>query len=200
MLERLAHVHKAAQIAVAIPDLRADDPLAELCVRLKVSCYRGSPLDVLDRYYQCAKWLGSPDSIVRLTGDCPLHDPRLIDQVITHFHPDGLDVEIFTFAALETAWRQARRQIEREHVTFYLHSHPQLFKLGAVRASEDRSNLRWTLDEECDVRFLREIFARLYPGNFSTEDILQVLKREPQLLKINSHLSRNSSLARHPSE
>lgn len=209
MLERVKQCRSTSEIVVAIPDTPEDDQIAQLCARLNVKCFRGSHEDVLDRYYQCAVSLKSPDTIVRLTGDCPLHDPRLIDQVVDYFHahsydyvsnvhpptyPNGLDVEVFTFKALEKAWHAGRLPLEREHVTYYIHTHPQLFKLGSVTQATDQSLLRWTLDEERDLKFLREVCARLDSPNFTTEDVIRVVQNCPDIMAINADIQRNACL------
>jgi glutamate-1-semialdehyde 2,1-aminomutase len=173
-------------------------------------CRRGSLEDVLDRVYQTAREF-SPEHIVRLTGDCPLVDPEILDAVVlfhvTHgfdycsnalvpMFPDGLDTEAMTFRALETAWRDAALPSERQHVTPYFGRHPELFFNGSYRGSEDLSGLRWTVDEPEDLEFVRRVFAILHPANpaFGMRDVLGLLQREPALLEINSRFERNEGM------
>jgi spore coat polysaccharide biosynthesis protein SpsF len=198
------------QILVATSDHPSDEAIEELCSTESVKCFRGSLDDVLDRYYQSAKDL-KPAHVVRLTGDCPLTDPDLIDKVI-EFHlrggydfvsnaiepsfPDGLDVAVFRFSTLEKAWRLARLPSEREHVTPYMRRHTERDRVGNYRGKPDRSNMRWTVDELVDFTFVSAIYERLYQDmpNFTSEDIYRLLEREPELLKINGGIGRNEGL------
>lgn len=172
MLERVRQARSLAQVVVATTTLAEDDALEALCRRLGVACFRGDPADVLDRYYRCALAFDARATLVRLTGDCPLHDPAVIDRVVAFFQggdydyaanthpptfPDGLDTEVFRFTALEAAWRQATLASEREHVTYHLYTHPQTFRIGNLAQAEDLSALRWTLDEPRDLEFIRQV-------------------------------------------
>ena len=209
-IERVRRSRLIDRLIIATSDEKSDDPLADLCRQLKVDCFRGSLEDVLDRFYRAAE-PHKAEHIVRLTGDCPLADPQVIDDVITFYldggydyasnalrptMPDGLDIEIFRFSALEKAWREARLPSQREHVTPFIHSQPQIFKLGSYTTEPDRSHLRWTVDEPADLAFVAEIYKRLYPRrpDFSTADILDLLDREPDLQKINSGFERNEGM------
>lgn len=161
----------------------------------------------MDRYYQAARQFGA-DPIVRLTADCPLIDPALVDRVVgrylesagqlDHFSlsgrfPDGLDTEIFSFAALERAWREAKRPSEREHVTPYLWNNSHRFRLGRIDPEEDLSEMRWTVDDERDLMLVTEIFRGLYREEeiFGMTDILKFLRENPALLEINRGTIRN---------
>ena len=213
MLERVSAAKSIDQIVVATTTLAEDDPLVELCEKLGISCFRGNSADVLDRYYQCARSVGRDDVLVRLMGDCPLHDPAVIDQVVGFFHdgrydyaanthpptyPDGLDAEVFSFAALEKAWHEATLLSEREHVTYYLYTHPESFSLGNLALEEDFSAHRWTLDEPADLEFIRQVYVSLYPSGkrFGMQDVLALLKERPELLDINQDIVRNAGLAK----
>lgn len=184
-----------------------DKVLIGLARQIGINSYAGSEEDVLDRFYQAARLFGA-GIIVRLTADDPFKDPQVIDTVVDYFlknnldyasntikptYPEGLDVEVFPFSALEKAWRQACKASEREHVTPYIWNHPQLFKLANVENNTDLSHLRWTLDYEEDLLFAREVYKRLYHGNvFLMNDILALLKKEPDLEKINRGFERNA--------
>lgn len=183
-----------------------DDALATAVRGMGFSVRRGSLNDVLDRYYQAARDLAA-DVIVRVTGDCPLADPEVIDLCLETFaggnydyvsnaypapsFPDGLDVEVVSFAALARAWNEARKPSEREHVTPYVWNHPELFRLGRRASDIDLSHLRWTVDEERDLRFMREVFARIDPDRARLRDVLDLLARAPELAGINSGIRRN---------
>lgn len=208
--ERLRRCKEFEQLVVATSVDLSDDPLAAGCAARGIACARGSLNDVLDRFIQSAMPY-QPEAIVRLTGDCPLADPALIDEVIRYFHagnydyvsncmpptfPDGLDVEVMRFACLEQASREAVLPSEREHVTSFLPAHPEWFRLGNYVASVDRSGLRWTVDEPEDFEFVRFIYEKLYPikPDFTTDDILNLLERYPDLRSVNSTFERNEGL------
>lgn len=209
-LERVQQSKRIDEWVVATSTSSSDDPIVEICNSASVRCYRGSLEDVLDRFYRAAL-SQKPDHIVRLTGDCPLADPDVIDAVID-FHlqgvydystnavyptfPDGLDVEIFTADALSQAWRGAKLAWQREHVTPFINQQPDFFKLGHYRTDFDYSDLRWTVDEPADFEFVKQVYETLYPENpnFRLNDILALLERRPDLVKINSHLIRNEGM------
>lgn len=211
-LERLRRSRRIEKLLVATSDDPSDQPIAELCAAEAVACVRGSLHDVLDRYYQAAKPL-APAHVVRLTGDCPLTDPELIDAVV-EFHlrggydftsnaiepsfPDGLDVAVFRYRLLEHAWQGATLASEREHVTLFMRRQPERFRIGAYKGSPDRSQMRWTVDEPADLAFVTAVYERLYPGkpDFGSGDIYQLLEREPELLLLNRGIGRNEGLQR----
>jgi spore coat polysaccharide biosynthesis protein SpsF (cytidylyltransferase family) len=209
-IERLMRCRRVDQLIMATSNHPADDDLEILCRRLGVPCFRGDLENVLDRFYQAAKPY-NPKHVVRLTGDCPLTDPRLIDELIDFYLesqcdyasncqeptlPDGLDAEIFSFAALEQIWKEAVLPSHLEHVTSFFRSNPERFKIGSYRYHKDLSALRWTVDESEDLDFVRRVYEELYPSNpeFQTEDILALLKREPELMEINRRFERNSGM------
>lgn len=207
-IERLKRLKSIDSLIVATSDHSSDDELALICGELGVKCFRGSLDDVLDRFYQAALTV-EPDHIVRLTGDCPLTDPDVIDRV-TRFYfdgnfdyasntiaptfPDGLDAELFSFEALKIAWQEAKLPSEREHVTPYLYTHPSRFTIGSYREEPDISHFRWTVDEEQDFEFVSAVYENLYPTNpeFDMEDVLALLKRRPDLLALNQGIERNA--------
>jgi spore coat polysaccharide biosynthesis protein SpsF len=191
---------------VVITSTHEDDDAVEIfCKGLGIPCFRGSLEDVLDRYYQGANYFQA-DSIVRLTGDCPLLDPEIIDKVVQTFHqgtfdyvsntlectyPDGLDTEIFRFETLERAWKEARLKSEREHVTAYIYNHPELFRLGSVKHEQDLSALRWTVDTSQDLEFVRSIYNFIKYEGFGMDEILQLMKAHPEITKLNAGQQRN---------
>ena len=189
------------ETVVATSDNASDDSVAAFCEQEGIPCFRGSEDDVLDRYYRAARWIGA-DTIVRITADCPLIDPVVLDKVVAAYldggcdyasntiertYPDGLDTEAFSFETLEKAWREARLMSEREHVTPYIWKNGELFKLRQVTQETDLSDLRWTVDEPEDLEFVRKVYEHLYqPGQvFLMEDIVELLEQRPKLLEIN---------------
>jgi len=208
--ERLRRCAAFERLVVATSVDSLDDALVSECAARGIACTRGSLDDVLDRFIQSALPY-HPEAVVRLTGDCPLADPALIDEVINYFHagdydyvsncnpptfPDGLDVEVIRFACLERAGREATLPSEREHVTLYLRAHPERFRLGNYVSPVDRSGMRWTVDEPEDLEFVRAVYEKLYPVKpaFTTDDILNLLERHPGLRSINSKFKRNEGL------
>jgi len=209
-VERIREAHRIDRLVVATSTDASDDPLVEACREEGIECERGSLEDVLDRFYQVARKY-SPAHVTRLTGDCPLTDPEVLDAVIA-FHldngfdytsnaleptfPDGLDVEVMRFNCLERAWREARLPSEREHVTPYLYHHGDLFRLGSYRGERDLSGMRWTVDEPEDLEFVRRIYARLYAAtpSFRMTDVLALLEQEPELASVNSRFQRNEGM------
>lgn len=206
-LERLSRCRRLDHLVVATTTDISDDALAAVCEGRSVACFRGSLSDVLDRFVRAARPY-RPDVVVRLTGDCPLADPVLIDEVIDFFEtggydyasncvpatfPDGLDVEVMRFTALEEAAFEALLPSHREHVTPFLRAHPERYRLGNVAGPVDRSHLRWTVDEPEDFEFVRCVYERLYleKPDFTTQDILELLDREPALQAVNSKFERN---------
>jgi spore coat polysaccharide biosynthesis protein SpsF len=196
-IERVARAKRVDELVVATSDEPSDDGIAALCRELGVACFRGSLDDVLGRFYAAAAAQSPrPAHVVRLTGDCPLADPALIDAVIElHLSsgadytsnalerrfPDGLDVEAMRFEALEAAQREARGAAQREHVTPYLYEHPGRFALASLRCERDLAALRFTVDEPADLRFVQRVYAALYPANpaFGWRDVLALVERDP---------------------
>ncbi|OQA34672.1 MAG: 3-deoxy-manno-octulosonate cytidylyltransferase [Betaproteobacteria bacterium ADurb.Bin341] len=211
-IERIQRSRMLHSLVVATSSDASDDALAATCAQNGIACFRGSLDDVLDRFYQAAQSQKATD-VVRLTGDCPLADPEVIDKVIQEYleanvdyaanalepsYPDGLDVEAFRFAVLERAWRDAHMVSEREHVTPYIYKHPEQFKLLKVCNAENLSHLRWTVDNPEDFEFVSRIYEALYPGkaDFTTADILAYLRQHPGLGAVNAHLERNEGYQR----
>jgi len=210
-IERILRSKMIDKIVVATSHEPSDDPLAEGLEKMDISYFRGSLNDVLDRFYQAAQ-VYKPKHIVRLTGDCPLIDPELIDQLINlHINeendfssntmpptfPDGLDVEVMRYKVLETMWLKAHSPSEREHVTLYVRNHQELFKIGQIRREKNLEHLRWTVDEPEDFQLVSSIYNALYLDNpaFSTQDILNFLEVNNELNTSNTHYERNAGLA-----
>lgn len=207
-IQRLSHSRKIDKIVLATSTDASDDELCTVVTAAGVEVYRGDLTDVLDRYYRCAKKYGA-DHIVRITGDCPVIDWRLVDTVIarhiaeqndyTHMterFPDGLDTEVMTFAALERAQREATLLSEREHVTLYFRKHLEIFRIGTVDSQADYGDLRWTVDEMRDFTFIEAVYEHLFPlkNDFTMEDMISLLKEHKDLLEINRGITRNEGL------
>ena len=196
-------------VVVATTTERRDDTIESLCREEKVLCFRGHPTDLLDRHYRAARALGA-EHVVKIPSDCPLIDPRVIDRVLDFYlrrpgwfeyvsnlhpatYPDGNDVEVLSFEALQRAVREATRPPDREHTTPYVWDNPDRFRIGNVawEAGLDYSmSHRWTLDYPEDYEFLRRVYDELYrPGEcFSMDDVLALLERQPDLGRINAGL------------
>lgn len=205
--ERVKASRNVQEVIVATTVKKEDSAVANLVVKRGINVFRGSEEDVLDRYYQAAK-LFKVKNIVRITADCPLIDPKIIDEVIKRYFdsgadycsntleesfPDGEDVEVFSFNALSDAWENANLLSEREHVTSYIKKHPEKFKLVSMKNKENLSGKRWTLDRREDFEFIRLVLEYLYPKNpnFHMEDVLGFLQENPHLEDINKGFIRN---------
>lgn len=209
-IERIQCAKKIDNLLVATSNDYTDDSIEILCKDNNIKWFRGNLNDVLDRFYQAAIQF-NPDHVVRLTGDCPLADPGIIDRVIDYHlegkfdytsnaleptFPDGLDVEIFRFSCLEKAWREAVLPSQREHVTPFINQQPEFFKIGSYKNDVDLSELRWTVDESRDFDLITKIYEALYPENskFSTANIMAFLDQNPELKNINNHHQRNEGM------
>lgn len=203
-LERLRRVQLADEIILATTTNQTDDVLAAFAAKEEIRYYRGDEHDVLDRYYQAAL-MAKADVVVRVTSDCPLIEPAIIDEVIQAYYkspevdyvsntlsrtyPRGLDVECFSFKALETAWKNADKAYEREHVTPYLYQQPMFIKKES-KVAGDYSEYRWTVDTQEDYELVRLLLEELYPvqPDFSWRDVMRVLERHPEWKLINAEI------------
>lgn len=207
VISRVKRAKLVDSVFLATTDRPEDRMLAKIADEEGIGIFYGSQDDVLDRYYKCATRFGIKN-IVRITADCPLIDPGIIDMTVTKFleekydyvgnaivptFPDGLDVEVFSFQALEKAWKNAALVSEREHVTPYIWKNPGLFKLGEYSSGTNLSHMRWTVDNKEDMVFVRRVYRHLYPSKkfFSYIDVLALLERQPGLAAINIKISRN---------
>jgi spore coat polysaccharide biosynthesis protein SpsF (cytidylyltransferase family) len=203
---RVRNAHTVNTVVLATTTEAGDDALADWAEKNGVPCYRGSANDVLDRYYEAAKQYGA-DVVVRITGDCPLADPAVIDRVVSAYqegdceyasntiqptYPDGLDCEVFSFVALEKAWKEALLPSEREHATPYIWKHPELFRLKSVSCDTDYSAHRWTLDTPEDLVFLQHLVAACEAqGNCDMASVLALEETHPEWREMNAMHTRN---------
>jgi spore coat polysaccharide biosynthesis protein SpsF len=235
VIERTRLAKTIDQVVVATTTEPFDNPVVGLCASLGYACYRGSLYDVLDRYYQAARQFQARN-IVRITADCPLIDPQVVDRTVDAFfgqtskddivlsdpdpaftpknqkskiknltsydfvanrlpspwgrtYPIGLDTEVCTFVALETAWNEARAKHQREHVMPFFYENLQRFRVLLVNHPENFGTLRWTVDTAEDLETLRQITSR-FPGrdDFSWLEVLELYQREPELAQINAQV------------
>ncbi len=205
LLSRLSLATEVNQIIVATSVDGRNQPLVDQARRLGFECIQGSENDVLDRYLQAAK-AAKADVVIRITGDCPLVDPALVDEAIRQFkaagvdylsntsppsYPDGLDIEVFTYAALERAATETDKAYDREHVTPYLRTAGQ-FRQATMQNEEDLSALRWTVDEPADFAVISNIFAHFTPEiHFTWRQVLELQRSQPELFAANQQLLRN---------
>ncbi|MFH0736308.1 MAG: glycosyltransferase family protein [bacterium] len=207
MIERVKKSENKGKIIIATTTTKNDDIIEDLCKEEDIICFRGNEIDLLDRHYKAAQ-IYKADAVVKIPSDCPLIDPQIIDKVIKRYiddypffdyvsnlhppsYPDGNDVEIMSYDALEKAWLCAEKDYEREHTTPYIWDNPEKFKIGNVKWGKNRDyskTHRWTIDYEEDYVFIRKIYEELYlqNTNFSIYDILNLLYDKPYLRQINA--------------
>ena len=209
VIDRVKRATSIDDIIVATTDSALDDSISRFCEAISVCCFRGSEEDVLDRFYQAAKSLNA-DIVVRITADCPLIDPEVIDQVVARFqegdldyvsntirytYPEGLDTEVFSFAALETAWREARTPAEREHVTPYLRKPG--FRVCNVQSTTPvmPGAYRLTIDYPSDLQFIRGLYEK--GGNAaSLESLIELMDKEERTVHASAHRISNEGYYR----
>ncbi|MGA2257535.1 MAG: glycosyltransferase family protein [Thermoguttaceae bacterium] len=210
VLARCERAETLSGVVVATTTEPADDVLCDLCMARDWLYYRGSQVDVLDRYYQAAR-LNRAEIVVRITSDCPVIDPDVIDLTVSEFlrlqpdcdyvsngepprpYPRGQDVEVFHFRALERAWHEACKSAFREHVTPYIYRHPEKFRVAAVQADRDYSDQRWTVDTVEDRALVLKLFEHFGHDRFGWRDILTVLAEHPEWLEINRHVQQKTT-------
>lgn len=205
-IERLRRVKLADEIVIATTMRDADQPIINFCNDLSVPYFRGSENDVLARYYGAAKQYKA-STVVRITSDCPVIDPMVIDKVISYYldhllefdyvsntlcrtYPRGMDTEVLPMEALSTAFKEAKLRSEREHVTPFIHRHPERFRLANIAYHKDLSQYRWTVDAPQDLKLIKLIIKTLYPQkpDFTLEDIVNLFFHHPQWMNINKNI------------
>jgi len=211
VIQRLKSSQWINEIVVATTLQAEDDAIEKFCRKQNLKCFRGSVDDVLDRFYQAAKQSGA-DVITRVTADCPMLDSQVIDKVISAFHdsdcdyasnvdrytyPDGLDTEVFSFKALERAWKEAKKPSDREHVTPYLRN-TGLFRKASIENETDLSvhQYHWSVDKPQDLEFARKVITSFKGKEFHLNDILRLLAKKPDLKLINAEQVTNEGYYR----
>ncbi|HWR83508.1 MAG TPA: glycosyltransferase family protein [Candidatus Deferrimicrobium sp.] len=206
-LGRLARVETAAEIIVAMTSNSADIPIRSLCERLRVRYFCGPEEDVLSRCHGAAR-ARHAGAVVRITADCPLIDPGVVDEIIAYYlrnapkfdyvsntlvrtYPRGLDCEVFSFDSLQQAFLEATARSDREHVTPFIYRRPERFRLGDVRYDEDHSHHRWTVDTAEDFELVRRIIEALSPmhPHFTWLDCLNLVRQHPDWEQLNAHIA-----------
>jgi len=211
MIERVKKSQSIDEIIIATTINKEDIEIVKIISSLGLRVFVGSSDDVLDRYYQTARLI-KPQYVIRLTSDCPLFDYEVLDDAIKTFEnkkcdylgmisetfPDGLDLEIMKYEALETAWKQADLVSEREHVTLYIKNHSELFNIFDYKCPQGNlKHMRWTLDESEDLTFIKAVYNYFLNSGkeyFSMNEIMEFLNRNPEIVNLNNKFIRNEGL------
>ena len=202
LFSQLSHSTQIDKKIIATTINKIDDEIENFAKLQNITFFRGNPLDVLDRYYRCAKFFNL-ETIVRISGDAPLIDPSIVDKTIEYYkknnfdyvsnffnrsYPIGTEIEIFSFKTLEKCWMNAKKSSEKEHVTPFIYNHPELFKIGHIEYKKNISHLHWTVDQIEDFKFVELIFKKIKKRPILMDDILELLENEPELLEINKNI------------
>ena len=202
VVNKVGRAETIDRLVVATSVLPVDDVIATFCEHYNQPCFRGSEDDVLDRYYQAAV-MYQADVVIRITADCPLIEPQVIDHAVQVFKkaqptvdyvantlpprtfPRGLDVEVMRFDVLAHAWHDDTNPAWREHVTPFIYRHPELFNLQPVINSINYAGLRWTVDTPEDLAFVRRVYDHFGHDQFTWQEVLAVLEGHPDWQEIN---------------
>lgn len=205
VIERVKRARSPNAVVVATSTLAIDDAIECRCARSGTPVFRGSDADVISRFVQTAQDHRA-DVCIRITSDCPLADPGIIDRIVDRFlavfpavdyssnkipqsYPRGLDTEVFTTESLVHAERLAIEAYQRTHVTPFIYEHPELFRLLSVTDPVDRAHWRWTVDTPEDLEFVRQVYAHFSGrAEFTWRDVLALLERQPELMEINKNV------------
>ena len=202
LFSQLSHSTQIDKKIIATTINKIDDEIENFAKLQNITFFRGNPLNVLDRYYRCAKFFNL-ETIVRISGDAPLIDPSIVDKTIEYYkknnfdyvsnffnrsYPIGTEIEIFSFKTLEKCWMNAKKSSEKEHVTPFIYNHPELFKIGHIEYKKNISHLHWTVDQIEDFKFVELIFKKIKKRPILMDDILELLENEPELLEINKNI------------
>jgi len=207
IIKRISSSRLLGKLVVATTREAEDDAIEDLMNRLGVSCFRGATEDCLDRYYEAATNYQA-EVVVRLTGDNPLIDDEFLDWVMSQFlatdprcdylitsstsFPLGLSVEVFSFSALEAAWKETLDPAMRAHVTPYLRQHPERFRVANLTGPEDCSRMRWTVDTAEDLKFARTLYDHFGHDRFSWHEAIIAMRSHPEWAEINRHVRQRS--------
>mgnify|MGYP003949999431 CR=1 FL=1 len=202
LFSQLSHSTQIDKKIIATTINKIDDEIENFAKLQNITFFRGNPLNVLDRYYRCAKFFNL-ETIVRISSDAPLIDPSIVDKTIEYYkknnfdyvsnffnrsYPIGTEIEIFSFKTLEKCWMNAKKSSEKEHVTPFIYNHPELFKIGHIEYKKDISHLHWTVDQIEDFKLVELIFKKIKKRPILMDDILELLENEPELLEINKNI------------
>lgn len=203
-IERIKQATLIDELVIATTTKESDECIVDFCHKQGLKYFRGSEKNVLERYYLSAKE-SNADVIVRMTSDCPLIDPVIIDKVISHFlnsdfdyvsntqirsYPRGMDTEVFTYSSLEQAYLKAKKDYEKEHVTPYIYLNPNVYKIGHVVNKIDYSKYRITVDTPEDLKLISILIETLYEERkiYHLDDILKEFEKNSHLFEINKHV------------
>lgn len=207
-LGRLQQCRLPDALCVATTKGHQDDPIVNLCQTIEIPCFRGSEEDVLSRYYEAARFMQA-DEVIRITADCPLIDPDIVDAVIekrrnTHADyasntlkrtfPRGLDTECFSFASISAAHHEAIEPWEREHVTPFIYGRPDRFSMASLESGQDESRHRWTVDTQEDFQLISLILEHFTENlmDFRSSDVLRLFEKNPEWFTINAHVEQKT--------
>lgn len=208
-VNRMRRAQTLDEVVVATTVQAADEAIVRLCAERGWPCFRGSGEDVLDRYYHAAL-AHQADVVVRITSDCPLIEPEIVDRVVREFldlqpgvdyacnvlprrtFPRGLDTEVMRFDVLEQAWREDPNPSWREHVTAYIQRNPDLFRIHGVVNEVEYSHMRWTVDTPEDLAFVGRIYEHFGHDHFSWDEVLAVLEEHSEWLEINRRVQQKA--------
>jgi spore coat polysaccharide biosynthesis protein SpsF len=214
LLKQITNCKSLKTVVVATTELDEDDVIVDFLKSYDVEIFRGNSENVLDRFYHCAKKFKF-STIVRLTADNPLIDPQIVNDSIQKYSnsdcdyltnsidrtfPNGTEVEIFSFNALETAWKFAKKKSEREHVTPYFYNNPNKFKIHHFKQKQDQSKFRYSIDRKEDYLLVLKILSKINTRPIKTSDIIELLTNYPEIKKLNSHIIPNEGYVKSISE
>ena len=207
LIERLNEVKRADNICLAIANHKNDSKIINLVKKIGINYHIGSELNVLKRYYDCAK-KNKFNTIMRITSDCPLIDPIILDKLIYSYvksnvdymsnglirtFPLGMEAEIFSFKTLEKAYKNSKNDYDKEHVTTYIKSNKNFSKKN-IKSNKNLSKYRFTLDTIEDYELITQIYLKLYPQKkiFYLSDIISLMKSNNNLFDINKNVIQKS--------
>ena len=214
LLKQITNCKSLKTVVVATTELDEDDVIVDFLKSYDVEIFRGNSENVLDRFYHCAKKFKF-STIVRLTADKPLIDPQIVNDSIQKYSnsdcdyltnsidrtfPNGTEVEIFSFNALEIAWKFAKKKSEREHVTPYFYNNPNKFKIHHFKQKQDQSKFRYSIDRKEDYLLVLKILSKINTRPIKTSDIIELLTNYPEIKKLNSHIIPNEGYVKSISE
>jgi len=208
VINQLSYSKLIDKIIIATTNLPEDDIICKSLIAQKINFFRGSPENVLDRYFQCAKKY-SIDTIIRITADNPLIDPNIVDLIINEYNntkcdymtniidrtfPYGNEVEVFSIISLEKAWRNAKKPSELEHVTPFIREPNNKFIMKNVKNKKNLSHLRYTVDKIEDIKLVKKITQNIISRPILIEDIIKLYQKIPQIFEINKNVKHDGYL------
>lgn len=211
LINRVKEAKLVDKVVIATTTNEEDKLLINFAKENGIDYYAGSENGIVDRIYMAAKKIGA-EAIVRITGDCPLIDPKIIDKEVEYYlknkdridyisnvhpptYPDGLDTEVYPLKTLERMWKEIKDPFLKEWIYTYIIENPDKFKIANIENNEDLSWMRWTVDYNEDLDFVREIYKHLYKPDrvFYMDDILELLRKNPEIMEINKKFLRDDA-------